>query len=129
VPQAGSPSCTAELCALDADRAQLDACGIDVLMISPDDVDTQQRWAHGKQVALASDPHGSFAHACGVDGRVTVLVDPHGRIAHVIADVDVDRHARQIVAALARLQAPARPIGAPGDLVVIRRNAQPGSRA
>jgi cyclic pyranopterin phosphate synthase len=90
-PEAGSPSCTRELAGLDAGRADLDARGIEVVAIE--------------------SPGAP---------RATWILDEARRIAHVLVDVDVDAPAKQIGDAIARLEAPPRPLGRKPDLVLIR---------
>lgn len=128
-PEDGSPDCTLEACSLRTGGARLDALGITVVGISPDDAATHERFAaaHGLRHRLVADRDRSLARAWGISGshggyaRTTFLVDPQGCIAHVIAEVDPAKHADQIVQAFNRLHAPPRPLHPGDELVLLRR--------
>ncbi|HET6585844.1 MAG TPA: redoxin domain-containing protein [Nannocystaceae bacterium] len=131
-PQAFSPECTAEVCGVRDGLAELDARGIAVVGLAPDDAATQASFAAACSLPfpLVADPQLALATALGARAgdrgvrRSTYLVDPEGRIAHVIVDVDAGDHARQIARAHDRLHAPARPLGPGPELVVLRRPAE-----
>lgn len=136
-PEDGSPSCTAQACSLQAGRARLQALGIGVVGISPDDAARHATFAaaHDLQHALVPDVDRGIAHAFGVAGerggyrRTTFLVDPEGRVAHVIDAPDPGRHADQIADAFARLHAPPRAVGPGEELVVLRRPSAAAAEA
>jgi peroxiredoxin/MoaA/NifB/PqqE/SkfB family radical SAM enzyme len=122
-PQDGSPACTAQLCGVQSRREELAARGIEVIGVSPDDEARHREFARrqGLQFPLVADVDGAIARQWRAGGRWTYLVDDTGRIRHILVDVDVDAHAEQILAAVDRLEAPARPLQPRTDLVTLRR--------
>ena len=127
-PEAGSPSCTTQLCAVASKWSDLEAAGVDVLGVSPDAAGDQRAFAdrHGLPFGLISDGDGSLSRAFrAIDRerfmRTTYLLDADNRIAHLIVRPDVAHHPAQILDAIARLRAPARPLGPVEPLVVLRR--------
>jgi MoaA/NifB/PqqE/SkfB family radical SAM enzyme/peroxiredoxin len=137
VPEAGSPGCSAELGSVVAAGEQLARRGIAELMVSPDDAETQARWAarHGAVVTMIADSDRAHARRWGAldrDGalrRSSYLVDPEGRVAHVIVAVDTAAHGRQLVDAYDRLHASPRPLDRGPELVTLRRRDAPHGAA
>jgi MoaA/NifB/PqqE/SkfB family radical SAM enzyme/peroxiredoxin len=123
-PEDGSPACTTQLCGLQAEVAALRERGVAIVGVSPDDAASHERFAtaHGLAFPLLPDPDRTLHRAFAVDGRSTYILDAQHRIAHVLVDVDVRRHAAQILAAIDRLQAGPRPLLPTRDLVVLRRS-------
>lgn len=113
-PKDDTPGCTAQACNL-RDRTQaLDAAGIAVVGVSPDDADSHERFAgrYGLPFPLVADPDRSISEAYGVWGeksfygkrllglnRTTFLVGPDGRVVHVFTRPRTARHAEEILAA------------------------------
>jgi cyclic pyranopterin phosphate synthase len=122
-PEDGSPECTAQACAIQNGLAQLAAAGVHVVGISPDGPDRHAAFAaqHGLGYPLLSDADGTLARAFRVTGRSTYLIGPERRIDHILVQIDVRRHAAQILDAIRRFEAPPRPLERGPELVVLRR--------
>jgi cyclic pyranopterin phosphate synthase len=127
VPEAGSPSCTSELCSIDAAHDVLVGKGIVVHVVAPNDDGVVRAWAqrHGSRATMIADPQRTLARQWGVQGRTSFLVDPEGRVAHVLVDVDTANHGAQLARAFDLLHAPPRPLGQSHDLVTLRRGNVP----
>jgi MoaA/NifB/PqqE/SkfB family radical SAM enzyme/peroxiredoxin len=131
VPEAGSPACTSELCAIDAAHDVLVGKGIAVHVVAPNDEGAVRAWAqqHGSRATMIADPDRTLADAWRVRGRTSFLVDPQGNVAHVLVDVDTNAHGLQLARAFDRLHAPPRPLGQAHDLVTLRRGNAPAATA
>lgn len=89
--------------------------GAVVVGVSRDGADAQRAFAakYALPYLLVADVDGAVGKAVGVPSiagyydRVTVLAAPDGRIAHVFHDVDVKRHAEQVIARIRAAPAPA----------------------
>jgi peroxiredoxin Q/BCP len=96
-PQADTPGCTIQSCAVRDSREDLAGLGVDVLGISPDEPKDQAAFDEKFTLGfpLLSDPDHTVAEAWGVWGeksregttymgivRASFLVDEHGRISH-----------------------------------------------
>ncbi len=95
-PEADTPGCTTQSCAVRDARQDLSTLGVDVVGISPDEPDAQSRFDQkfGLGFPLLSDPDHAIALAFGVWGekmnygrkymgiiRSSFLIDGDGRIA------------------------------------------------
>jgi peroxiredoxin Q/BCP len=106
-----TPGCTREACMVRDLHARLAALGLDVVGISPQDVDSHRRFRelHGLPFDLLSDADKAVARLYDVDGpfglgvrRSTYLVDPDGVIRDgVVADLRIGPHEEFIRNALA----------------------------
>lgn len=115
-PKDDTPGCTTEACGI-RDRwdrfRELDTA---VLGVSPDSVASHRAFAdeYDLPFVLLADSEKNVVNQYGVWGtetidgeevelanRVSFLIDPDGEIAKVYADVDPERHAREVVAELA----------------------------
>lgn len=85
-----TPVCTKQFCSYRDDGDRIEALGVPMLGISPQSVDSHERFAeqHGLKVPLLSDPGKSVARAYGVVGpggllrRAIFLVDRDGAIRY-----------------------------------------------
>ena len=88
-----TPVCTKQFCSYRDDGDRIEALGVPMLGISPQSVDSHERWAaeHGLTVPLLADVGKKVARSYGVLGpggylrRSIFLVDPEGivRYRHV----------------------------------------------
>jgi thioredoxin-dependent peroxiredoxin len=88
-----TPVCTRQFCSYRDDRDRLEGLGVPMLGISPQSVESHERFAdrHGLNVPLLSDPGKKVARSYGVVGpggfirRAVFLVDGEGvlRYRHV----------------------------------------------
>lgn len=93
-PEADTPGCTTQSCAVRDARQDLSSLGVDVVGISPDEPDAQSKFDQkfGLGFPLLSDPDHAIAQAYGVWGktnygraymgiiRSSFLIDGNGRI-------------------------------------------------
>ena len=93
-PEADTPGCTVQSCAVRDARDELAALGLDVVGISPDQPDKQLRFDQKFDLGfpLLSDPDRAVAEAYGVRGtkwvtRSSFLIDEDGRIQEAWAKV------------------------------------------
>jgi peroxiredoxin Q/BCP len=115
-PEADTPGCTRQSCALRDHRADLTGIGADVLGISPDEPDKQLAFdqKYGLGFPLLSDPDHATAEAWGAwgektrDGRTTIgiirssfLVDGEGRVERAWSPVTPEDTVPNALAALA----------------------------
>jgi thioredoxin-dependent peroxiredoxin len=113
-PKADTPGCTRESIDFSRLRAQFDKADTDVLGVSADPVEAQDKFKkkHDLAVALLSDPAHKMLEAYGAWGkksmygktfmgviRTTLLLGPDGRIARIWPKVKVDGHAAEVLAA------------------------------
>ena len=85
-----TPVCTRQFCSYRDDGDRIQALGVAVVGISPQPMDSHERFAeqHGLTVPLLSDPEKEVAQAYGVVGpggyvrRAIFLVDREGVIRH-----------------------------------------------
>ncbi len=110
-PKDDTPGCTKEACSLRDGIADLRASGVTVLGISPDGEASHAAFAekYSLPFELLTDGDHSVHEAYGVWGKTpwgigtirrSFLVGPDGRIVRVFDDVDVERHAGQVLEAL-----------------------------
>ena len=115
-PAADTPGCTKQSCDLRDHRAGLTELGVDVVGISPDEPDANERFdrKYGLGFPLLSDPDHEVTKAWGAWGekksygrgyegllRSSFLVDEEGRISHVWYRVKAPDTAPKALAALA----------------------------
>lgn len=114
-PRDDTPGCTKQACTFRDDIARLRAAGAEVVGVSVDSVESHAAFAtkHTLPFPLLADTEGTLADAYGalrtlgpirMARRHTFLIDPQGRIAARFLDVDPERNAAQVLAALAELQ-------------------------
>ena len=127
-PEDGSPGCTAEACSLQAGLDRLLDRGVALVGISPDPPESHQRFAaaHGLTFPLLTDADGKVASAYRSGHgrafrRATYLIGPERRIDHILVEPDVRAHAAQVLDAIARFEAPARPLERGPEQVLVRR--------
>lgn len=118
-PKDATPVCTAEACNLRDGYPAFKARNTALLGVSLDDAASHADFAEHNNLPfpLLSDQDGSLARAYGslwdfvvvrFAKRHTFLIDPDGRIARIYRDVAADRHARDILADIDRLQTTGR---------------------
>jgi peroxiredoxin Q/BCP len=113
-PKADTPGCTKEAIAFSRLRAAFAKAGTDILGVSADSVQAQDRFKskHKLKIALASDEARKMLEAYGAWGeksmygrkymgvlRKTFLIDGGGRIARVWPKVSVPGHAKEVLEA------------------------------
>lgn len=117
-PKDDTPGCTTQACGIRDTWREFEAAGATVLGISPDPVESHQRFAekHDLPHTLLADPDREVLTAYGAWGekvlyghatvgviRSTFLVAPDGTIAKVWKRVQTQKHADRVLAALAAL--------------------------
>ncbi|HIW19192.1 MAG TPA: thioredoxin-dependent thiol peroxidase [Candidatus Alistipes pullicola] len=113
-PKDNTPGCTAEACSLRDGRAVLQERGFEVVGVSPDTVQSHQRFIAKKELnfTLLSDPEHRVAEAYGVWGekkfmgrvsmgilRTTFVIGTDGVIEKVFEKVRTADHFQQILEA------------------------------
>lgn len=106
-----TPGCTREACSIRDIHADLEAVGLRVAGVSPQDSDSHARFRdqHDLPFVLLSDTDKAVARKYDVDGpfgvgvrRATFLIDQDGTIEDaVLADIRIDRHREFIEKAIA----------------------------
>lgn len=111
-PEDDTLFCTKQVCNLRDHYAQLQAAGFAVVGISPDSVESHQKFTEKYQVPypLLADPDKKILMDYGVWGeknmygkivigvrRNTFLIDENGIILHIIKGVRTETHANQIL--------------------------------
>ena len=114
-PKDDTPGCTTEACNFRDDYSAYVDSGITILGISPDSVESHQKFREKYRLpfSLLADEDHKVAEAFGVWGkkkfmgkeymgvlRTTFVVDEKGRIAHVFEDVKPADHSKEILALL-----------------------------
>ncbi len=117
-PKDDTPGCTTQACGIRDQWEQFREAGAAVVGISPDDVDSHERFAakHDLPHVLLADPDREVMEPWGAWGtknmygketvgviRSTVLVDADGTVAKVWKRVQAKKHAEQVLKALAEL--------------------------
>jgi thioredoxin-dependent peroxiredoxin len=117
-PKDDTPGCTTQACDVRDQWEQFREAGAAVIGISPDDVDSHERFAakHDLPHVLLADPDREVMEPWGAWGtknmygretvgviRSTVLVDAEGVVAKVWKRVQAKKHAEQVLKALAEL--------------------------
>ncbi len=110
-PAAMTPGCTTEACDFRDSLAPLQAAGYQVLGISPDAPEKQQRFAErdGLTYPLLSDPDHQLLQAYGAYGeksmygkivvgviRSTFIIDESGTIEHALYNVKANGHVARV---------------------------------
>lgn len=111
-PKDDTPGCTRQACSLRDGEGALEAAGVAVVGVSPDEVSSHQAFAgkHALPFPLASDPDHSIATTYGIYGertlygrkvvgiqRTTFLIDEDGQIVDVVKRPKVDEHADEVL--------------------------------
>lgn len=112
-PKDDTPGCTKQACNLRENFDDLQKHGIEILGVSPDDVESHKKFEQKYQLPfrLIADHDRSISKMFGVYKwhfgfhffpykwikRVTVLIDPNGIEVGRIEKVDVGNHANQIL--------------------------------
>jgi peroxiredoxin Q/BCP len=114
-PKDDTPGCTTEACAFRDLAAEFAARGAVILGVSPDSVQSHQKFSakHGLPFPLLSDPDAAVATRYGVwkektmygrtfmgVERTTVVIDKDGTVRRIFPTVRVDGHADAVLAAL-----------------------------
>ena len=111
-PRANTPGCTAQSCNLNDNYEKLTSQGYEIIGVSPDTVDKQNKFAgkYGFKYNLLADDSKELIKAFGVWGkkkfrgneyegvlRTTFIIDEEGIIERVIDKVKTKEHADQIL--------------------------------
>jgi peroxiredoxin Q/BCP len=104
-PKANTPGCTKQACGIRDNFDKFDENGIAIFGISVDSKEDLKEFIkeHNLNFPLLSDESKEVSKAYGVlndlgiDSRITFIVDKEGKIAEVIRDVDVTRHAEDVL--------------------------------
>jgi thioredoxin-dependent peroxiredoxin len=119
-PKDDTSGCTTQACGIRDQWAEFEEAGAVVLGISPDDVDSHERFAAKYDLPhrLLADPERTVIDKYGAWGkksmygreyegviRSTVLVDPAGKVAAVWPKVQPKKHADAVLKAIRDLQA------------------------
>jgi peroxiredoxin Q/BCP len=110
-PRDGTPGCTTQACAFRDVWEEFEDAGIEIIGVSPDDVESHQQFAreHDIPFPLISDTKGEWAQAFGVDrtlglpDRDSFLIAPDGTVAKVYRGVDPGLHAKNVLSDAADL--------------------------
>jgi peroxiredoxin Q/BCP len=111
-PKDDTKGCTIEACTFRDKLQPIGALWTEVIGVSVDTVESHKKFAekNGLNFTLVSDQDKEISKIYGVlsdDGskadRVTFIIDKEGKIAKVFTNVDVTRHANEIVDALKQL--------------------------
>ena len=118
-PKDDTPGCTREACAFRDRQAELKQLGAKVLGVSPDDVESHEKFRDKFQLnfPLLADPEHKIADKYGAwreknmygkksmgVQRSTFLIDSAGQVAKVWKKVQVDGHDDEVVEALKGLK-------------------------
>ena len=114
-PKDDTPGCTKEACSIRDSYTKLGKQGIIVYGISPDNVESHQKFSAKYKLPfpLLSDPDHKVAERFGVwveknmygkksmgIARTTFVIGGDGKVAEVIAKVNTETHAEQLLEAL-----------------------------
>ncbi len=111
-PKDDTEDCTIEACTFRDKLQPIGALWTEVIGVSVDTVESHRRFAekNGLNFPLVSDHDKQISKTYGVlseDGseaeRVTFIIDKEGKIAKIFPNVDVTRHANDIIDALKQL--------------------------
>jgi peroxiredoxin Q/BCP len=111
-PKDDTKGCTIEACTFRDKLQPIGALWTEVVGVSVDTVESHKKFAekNGLNFPLVSDHDKQISKTYGVlsdDGskadRVTFIIDKEGKIAKIFTNVDVTRHANEIVDALKQL--------------------------
>ena len=114
-PKDDTPGCTKEACSIRDSYTKLGQQGITVYGISPDNVESHQKFSAKYKLPfpLLSDPDHKVAERFGVwveknmygkksmgIARTTFVIGKDGKVAEVIAKVNTEAHAEQLLEVL-----------------------------
>ena len=114
-PKDDTSGCTKEACGFQAHLPQFGRIGAVILGVSPDPVESHQRFAgkFGLTFPLLADPEAAVSKTYGVYKqksmygrtywgieRTTFILDEQGRIARIFPKVSVDGHTQEVLEAL-----------------------------
>ena len=107
-PKDETPGCTAEAKDFRDSWKDLEKKGVTVIGISTDSADSHKAFAthHGLPFHLVSDETGTLAKSFGVPNRVgflgrqTFVIGADGNVKKIYRDVDVSKHASEVLADL-----------------------------
>lgn len=107
-PKDETPGCTKEACAFRDAWGELAKTNVVLVGVSTDTDASHRDFAkhHGLPFHLVSDPDGSLARSFGVPSRggllarQTVVIGPDGAVKKIYRQVDVTRHASEVLADL-----------------------------
>jgi len=105
-PKDETPGCTKQACAFRDAWKDLEKTGVVLIGISTDSAESHQAFAkhHDLPFHLVSDERGAIAamfdvpNRAGFLARQSFVIDANGRIKKIYRQVDVTRHARDILA-------------------------------
>jgi peroxiredoxin Q/BCP len=108
-PKDETPGCTTEAKDFRDSWKDLEKTGVTVIGISTDSTDSHKAFKkhHDLPFHLVSDPDGTIAKSFGVPnrmgflGRQTFVIGADGNVKKIYRDVDVSKHASQVLADLA----------------------------
>ena len=109
-PKDDTPGCTRQACGIRDAWTEFQRAGAEVLGISADDEASHERFKskYALPFTLLADPEGQLGEPYGVarEGkssyeRSTFVIDAAGNVARVMRRVDPDKHADEVLAALA----------------------------
>lgn len=107
-PKDETPGCTKEACAFRDAWSDLAKANVVLVGVSTDTAESHKAFAahHKLPFHLVSDADGAIAKAYGVPnnggflGRQTFVIDKDGNVKKVYRDVDVSKHAAEVLADL-----------------------------
>lgn len=111
-PRDETPGCTREAQSFRDDYGAIQSAGADLVGVSTDGALSHRQFAehHGLQFGLIADRDGALSRAYGVEvsargtaHRTTFVISRDGRIARVFADVRVEGHSGEVLAAVREL--------------------------
>ncbi len=109
-PKDDTPGCTKEACGFRDTYPDITAKGAVVLGVSLDGKDSHKKFAEKYHLpfTLLSDKDKAVSRLYGVLAvggrwarRVTFIIDKEGRISHIYPKVDVSKHPKEVLEALA----------------------------
>jgi len=109
-PRDDTPGCTKQACGIRDSWGQLHATGAEIFGVSVDTGAAHQKFRAKYQLpfTLLADPDRTLVDAYGVGregskayARSTFVIDAEGNVAKVMRNVKPERHADQVLAALA----------------------------
>jgi peroxiredoxin Q/BCP len=107
-PKDETPGCTKEACAFRDSFKEMEKKGAVLIGISTDTAESHKAFAkhHELPFHLVSDESGTIAKSFGVPnragflGRQTFVIGPDGNVKKIYRDVDVSKHASEVLADL-----------------------------
>jgi peroxiredoxin Q/BCP len=107
-PKSFTGGCTSQACSLRDGFEDLSGLNADVIGVSVDDAETQQRFRAENNLPfpVLADANGDLARQYGVlketgtARRVTFVIDEQGKITHVFDPAKTEGHAEEVAAVL-----------------------------